>query len=379
MMFLLFSLAFVSLLMLDYFRFYQQLINGIKTMSTVPNEMEVYPRVSVVIAARNEATTLPQLLTQLVHQHYPADCFEVIVVNDHSEDGTWEWLNSFEYPTHFNIRLVTLPLGESGKKMALSRGIRGATGDWILTTDADTNVQPNWIKQMMLETTKHPLHAVCGPVSIKPVKSPLEQFQFYDVTGLVAIGAGLIAIGRPSLANGANLAFKKSSWEALGGYSSHETIASGDDEFLVMSLHRKFPNSVRFCHHADAVVTTTAQASWKALMQQRLRWAGKHRHYQSPQLKFLLARIYLFHLALISFIVAGFIQPVLWLFLMLLWLLKEWAENRLLQLVLNRWNLPFSVWNKWKWQPAHWFFIVSIGLLANVQRSYTWKGRRIGN
>ena len=99
-------------------------------------------RLSIIIAARNEEETIGPLLSALNNQTYPQELFEVIVVDDHSTDRRADVVKQFE-----KIKLVTLnePGQNSYKTKAIETGILHATGDLIITTDADCLPGKNWL------------------------------------------------------------------------------------------------------------------------------------------------------------------------------------------------------------------------------------------
>ncbi len=108
-----------------------------------------YPRVSILVAARNEATKLPAALTTLLAQDYPN--YEVIMVNDRSQDETPQILDEFDQRhDHLKvIHLLELPPGWLGKPHALTQAYQQATGQWLLFTDADVHFAPDLLKRSL--------------------------------------------------------------------------------------------------------------------------------------------------------------------------------------------------------------------------------------
>jgi cellulose synthase/poly-beta-1,6-N-acetylglucosamine synthase-like glycosyltransferase len=83
------------------------------------------------------------------------------------------------------------------------------------------------------------------------------------------------------MCNGANFAYSKSLFERLNGFEGNNTIASGDDVFLLQKAVKYYPEKVGFIMKSDFVVLTNAACSWNELFQQRVRWAGKSTEYSS--------------------------------------------------------------------------------------------------
>ncbi len=114
-----------------------------------PKAKLVYPKISVVIAAKNEADSLPHTLNSLIRQSWPN--FDIIAVNDRSVDATPEildeWMN--KEPKIKAVHIKDLPEGWLGKNYALHRGVQIADGDWILFTDADVEFSPHTLETAM--------------------------------------------------------------------------------------------------------------------------------------------------------------------------------------------------------------------------------------
>ena len=109
----------------------------------VPSVLSPKTKISIIIPARNEEDNIRQLLQALQEQTYPASFFEVIVVDDHSTDGTAGVVQQFPA-----IKLIHLKDDNinSYKKKAIETGIAAATGELIVTTDADCLPSPGWLQ-----------------------------------------------------------------------------------------------------------------------------------------------------------------------------------------------------------------------------------------
>ncbi|MCC6414166.1 MAG: glycosyltransferase, partial [Saprospiraceae bacterium] len=218
-------------------------------------------QVSVVIAARNERGNIGACLQSV----FALDPLEVIVVDDHSTDGTAEFVEA-EFPLVRLIRLSEhLTPGEvvfSFKKRALETGIAHAKGAWIFCTDADCVLkqstvdgrqstvfpeQPLWWdndqskSDCRLLTGDCRLVCLCGPVLIHAPRGFLQHFEALDVLNLAGVSGAGMALGWHHLGNGANLLFEKKAFEAVGGYASHAGRTSGDDVFLIQEFAKRYP------------------------------------------------------------------------------------------------------------------------------------------
>lgn len=237
--------------------------------------------ISVIVAARNEERNIEFLLQDFVKQRYPNDLLEIIIVDDHSIDRTAEIINDFrrDYP---EVCLHYKHLQEgSGKKDALAYGIECSHGKLIITTDADCRVGPKWVESFNNFYQNTNAKLISAPVVYHEEKNLFHRFQSLEFLSLIACGAGSIALKRPFMCNGANLAFEKSIFNAIDGYKDHEHLASGDDVFLMQQIKAVFgANAIGFLKDEDAVVKTRAVSKFDNFLRQRKRWASKTKAYK---------------------------------------------------------------------------------------------------
>jgi hypothetical protein len=151
---------------------------------------------------------------------------------------------------------------------------------------------------------------VSGPVLYRVEPSPLMRIQALEFLGLVALGAGLIGLGRPVTCNGANVAYRRDVFLALGGFSGIDHLTSGDDELLMQKIDRHTPHHVRFCADRCAAVETDGVSTLRGFVQQRRRWASKGMHYPRGIIAWGSA-MYLFHVAMVAGAIAWPFVPAL--------------------------------------------------------------------
>lgn len=229
--------------------------------------------VSVIIPFRNEVGNLKRL-THFLNKIKHTD-FEVIFVDDHSNDGSLDELLQLLTKTLINFRVISLEKNE-GKKAALSHGIEEANGEIILTTDADCIMDKNWLQAMTAPFVSSKIKMVAGPVSYLR-RGAWSKLMAIEFQALIGVSGAMIQRDKPTMANGANLAFRKSVFLELNGYKDISATPSGDDELLMHKFHIAYPGSIAFTKTADALVGTLAPENWKALVSQRTRWASKWR------------------------------------------------------------------------------------------------------
>lgn len=229
-------------------------------------------KMSLIVPARNAAETLIPLLQDLHAQHYPKALLEVLVVDDHSSDGTAMIVQGMirSWP---QLRLITAT-GE-GKKAAISQAVGAASGEWILLTDADARCGPLRVAHIMRKLQEDAVDMLILPVETLGEGSFIQRIQVDEQTTLLGAAAGSALGGTPVLVNGANMAFSKVAFIAVGGYEG-DRWASGDDIFLLRRMLSARRN-VGYLLDPEVVVTVEAEHTFGAFWRQRLRWAGKMR------------------------------------------------------------------------------------------------------
>lgn len=233
---------------------------------------------TVIVPARNEGKHIMQLLILLRNQQYPKEKFEVIVVDDHSADGTAKIVKQKISSGYLsNVRLLKSAdiNGVKGKKNALTIGVEQARFNWIVTTDADCIMGRHWLQTISDFIEQQQPDMVIGQVAVTPGESHFSQMQALEFMSLSGTSAGAAALGKPIMCSGANLAFRKDQFEKVGGYSGNEQFVSGDDMFL-MHKFKKLPGAkISFLKSHGAIVYTSAVSDIWEFFRQRGRWAGK--------------------------------------------------------------------------------------------------------
>ena len=290
------------------------LIYGIiklRRQNKVTNTTQKSPKVSIVIAARNEEANIKKCLESCALQNYPQDKFEVIVVNDRSQDSTAMIVNnsSKDYKNIHLLNITDLPddYKNSGKKHALKKGIKKAAGEILLLTDADCFPQKNWIKSM-IQYFHEDVGVVIGhsPYRGKGLINRLIQL---DNLSIIAVGAGGIGGGYPILSVGRNFAYRRKVYEEIGGFEKIKDFSSGDDDLLLM-LVRKFTKwKINFASHPDSFVPTQPPITINDAVKQRMRWASKGLHYTIPMTLSLMF-IFLYNVILLITIPLFFLNVI---------------------------------------------------------------------
>lgn len=332
------------------------------------------PFITVVIPVRNEAANLPALLNDLNQQTYAH--FEVIVADDASTDNTLAIAQT--YPARF--RLTALPLTEarvaSPKKRAITASINMAAGTLIVTTDGDCRVGPQWLETIAGFYAQTGAKLISGPVTFATEPTAFAYLQIVEGSSLIGSGACTLALGFPTMCNGANLCYEKAVFNEVNGFDGVDHLASGDDELLMHKIAVRYPGQIRFLKQAGAIVSTGPHASLRAFYQQRKRWASKWRAYQRWEPSALAVFIFLSNsvvpLAVVAW-VAGWVSGIVALSVVLLKVLPEFCFLREILVFLQkksavRW-IPLT-------QLIYPFYVLFFGLVAQG-KGFEWKGRKL--
>lgn len=340
-------------------------------------------KISIIIPARNEGENISTCLRSILTNHYPAYLLEIIVIDDFSEDATNAIAN--DILKHQNGRVLSLKdyltkdeRLNSYKKKALEIAIGQATGDWIITTDADCIVPGNWLQQMSFAMNNENTNFIAAPVSFIPYskRNWLYYFQSLDFMTMQGITAASISNNMGNMCNGANLAFRKTVFNEVGGYKGIDQIASGDDMLLMHKIQIRYPEGIYYLKAEEAIVETKAQPDWHSFLNQRIRWSSKADKYNDKKLTFILALVYFFNLHLLLLTIASFFNNNLFFLLFGTVFAKVIVELVFLIPVARFYKKSNEILYFTLLQPLHILYIISAGFLGKFG-SYQWKGRTV--
>lgn len=329
---------------------------------------------TIIIPVRNEAENILNLLNDLEAQTYKS--FEVLIVNDHSEDNTEELVNQF-IPS-FSLQFIQADRQglSSPKKSAIQQGLNLAKGSVIITTDGDCRMGNEWLATIHAFYQTHQPVLISAAVTFHDEQNWFEKVQTVEFMSLIGAGAIAMHLNKPNMCNGANLIYDKAAFFAVGGFSGSEQLASGDDEFLMHKIHQAYPNRVLFLKSPKALVKTKAQASLKSFIHQRKRWASKWNHYDNWSAIALAVFIYAFHAASIACLILMIGVPSYRWPIALLLCSKFLVEYFYLKGILTF----FGKGKLLSWIPLtqllYSIYILFIGALGQMG-GYLWKGRRL--
>jgi biofilm PGA synthesis N-glycosyltransferase PgaC len=362
--------AFFSLVILFYGL---ALLFASKTWKNLPeiNESGELKSVALLIPFRNESENLDNLLKSLSTLDYPTELLEIILVNDHSDDDFKKNIQSFESNFPFKITILSLPESLKGKKSAIIAGIKHTKAEIILTSDADCNFPIDWVQKMQAPFEIEAIQLVSGSVVFKSNNFLSNIFQM-EFAPLIGVGAVSIELGKPTMANGANLAFRKSTFEELNPYHDNLTIPSGDDIFLLQKINLNHPKGLFF--QKRAVVKTNSPKDFNSFFDQRKRWASKWSATANLMDALPALLIWSFHLIYITSFFYSLISKE-FLILLPIFIFKILTEGVFISFILKSQKQKFNLFAFAVLQLFYSFYVVIFGLLANFG-SYSWKDRK---
>jgi glycosyltransferase involved in cell wall biosynthesis len=362
-------MIFIFLILILYVLFVGALIFGFSKMKQIETgNLAPKTTFSIVVPFRNEAGNLPKLLHSISLLNYPKELFEVILVDDDSDDEFRFENADLRFQIIKNIRKSNSP-----KKDAIETAIKIAKNDWIIATDADCLVQKDWLLTYDNYIQDTNLKMIAAGVRYLPKNGFLHAFQTSDFLSLQGATIGSFGIGKPFMCNGANFAYAKKFFYNLNGFEGNENIASGDDVFLLQKAVLKHPKDVGFLFNIKSIIATQTVNSWNELFMQRVRWAAKSTGYSSVFGK---------SLALIVFA-----TNLCWVLVFILWFTGTLDQNYfmffvgikfLFDLILLQ-KTAFFFKTKLNWvllsSVLYPFFSTAVALYSLFGK-YSWKGRR---
>lgn len=287
-------------------------------------------KVSVVIAARNEAERIGPCLKSLEKLDYPPDKYEIIFVDDCSEDDTAKLIDSFckDHQNRKLIRITELNGELHGKKNALLNGISHANGEIIFTTDADCVVPPRWIRKMV-NYFKPGISMVLGYSPLEKGKGFFRKILEFDNLFSAIAASAPTKLGYPFTSVGRNLAYRKDAYENAGGFLALKQFRSGDDVHLTERFRLLDNGRIDFCADPDTFVLTRPPSTAKEIFHQQIRKNSK-------ALKKTWSSV------LFSVILFVFYMLLIFLPLILPEMLAVWALVMLFKFILEYADLSFA-------------------------------------
>ena len=349
-----------------------------KMESCSGGNLKTFPGISVIIPVRNEINNIGNLLKQLMSQDYPADSYEIIVVDDDSVDGTRKAVEAIIANTEMNVKLVISNRQKypvySPKKAAIQTALDHASYDLILQIDGDSSIGPAWIASHISFYQAYKPKLIAGTV-IFPKNGFVHQILQIEFASLIGIGAATIGLGKPTMCNGANLLFEKTAFLKAGGFGKYAHYSSGDDEFMLHIFHTAYPGHIMFNKDLNGMVTTMPPTTPGEFFSQRIRWASKWRIPHGIQNKLLALFIFTMNLAFIIALILTIIIPEFQFGVpAIIWIIKLIFEYFLLYRIMTDLGQKMNIFPFLIAGILYPFYAVLFGILSNFITP-RWKSR----
>lgn len=331
---------------------------------------------SVIIPFRNEAKHLAALLASILRLKYPKDKVSFWFIDDESDDESYKIIEQFsiQHPTHSISILQNKRVSNSPKKDAIRTAIQEITSNWIITTDADCILPPNWLQLFNQEIFLKRPRMIAAPVSYDNITSFFSYFQLLDFLSLQGTTIGSYGLQLPLMCNGANLAYQKEAFLEVQGFAGNDTIASGDDIFLLEKFIKKWPNRIQYIKSKEAIIHTFPVQSVQDLIAQRIRWASKSAQYSLTRAKIVGSIVIVMNMLFCLLPILLFFTAIPWQFIAFVLLSKIIVDGILLVQTLQFTSQKFRFGYFILSTVLHPFFIVLI-FFKSLSASYTWKNR----
>ena len=331
---------------------------------------------SVIIPFRNEATHLPKLLASILQLKYPKEKVSFWFIDDDSEDESCKIIEQFskQHASYSISILKNKRVSNSPKKDAIRTAIRKVTSNWIITTDADCVLPTNWLLLYNQEIFLKRPRMIAAPVSYTDTTSFFSYFQLLDFLSLQGTTIGSYGLRLPLMCNGANLAYQKEAFLQVQGFAGNDTIASGDDIFLLEKFIKKWPNRVQYIKSKEAIIHTFPVTSFKDLIAQRVRWASKSAKYSLTRGKIVGIIAMLMNMLVCFIPILFFFSTISWKLIVIALLSKLFIDGVLLVQTFQFTSQKFRIGYFILSTVLYPFFMIFI-FFKSVFSSYTWKNR----
>jgi len=333
---------------------------------------------SIIIPFRNEQLHLPTLFDTLKHLKYPKNKFEILLINDSSEDDSEKLVQEF-CKMHPEIAIELLQNQResiSAKKDAIKVGIDKSRYEYIVTTDADCKVPENWLQGFDNYIESQDSDLIAAPVildEVQPEDPLFRKFDLIDFMSLQATKISAFGLGKPFICNAANLCFKKKAFQEVGGYRQSSNYAGGDDVFLLQKF-KEHKRKIDFVRSTNMIVTTAAQKDLRSFIQQRLRWAAKSAGYKDSFARFAALTVFLMNAAIIIGLVFCLFDASYFQWLTIAFLIKFNLDFMLIYKAAVFFNRKASM-RSYAWSSIAYPLFSSGIAFTSLFVGFKWKGR----
>ncbi len=334
-------------------------------------------KISIVVIARNEEQSIGACLRSIADNNYDKKAYEIILMDDHSDDQTVAIAQSLKIENLRVLRLQDYNLNafkKSYKKAGQYYAIQESQYDTILQTDGDCICPFTWISDMSDALKDQEI--ITGPIFIKGDRSFLSRWQTFENIGTMVVTYAGIRSNYWQSANAANMVYTKKIYQKYSQVMDKD-MASGDDIFLINWAHQQ-GHTIGYNKSVQSIVKTEAEVGIKNLFDQRLRWATKTKRYSFLGLKLLMGGFFIFHFLIVIFGIGSVAWSTLYLRPFLLMLSAKWmGDVVLLSLCSPFFKERYPLILSPIFSIVHMLYVVVIGFCGVFLNNYKWKGRTV--
>ena len=327
-----------------------------------------FPKVTVLVCARNEEKNIDRCLRSLSELDYPADHLEILIVDDHSGDATPNMLESWKkkLPNLKTIStVVSVEPQHLGKVNALIQGMDSACGEFVLITDADCSVSPNWIREHLRWYDDNT--GMVSSITVLDSMKPFNIAQSLEMTELLGLSMAAINYHIPVSVIGNNLSIRKRTYDEIGGYRNIPFSVT-EDVALFQTVWNSGKWKVRFKANSDLLVKSNPPGNYATWWKQKHRWVigGK-------DIK-LMGRLILLlgFIGAFTIITAPFVLPLK--FALAAIAVKFLGDLLIIYPTLRGLKQMKFIWFLFVYQIYLFYFLLCVPILF-LQKDVKWKGR----
>ena len=328
---------------------------------------EKLPSITVIVAARNEQNNIKECLSSLSNLVYPKEKMEILILDDNSMDNTAQIIKEFiaDKPV-FKYLFVEEKIGSlKGKTNALAYGIKRATGEIILTTDADCSVSPEWAETLASYYTEN-VAVVCGFTN-QYDDTAFKGMQSIDFLYLLFVAGGAMNLGKPLSCIGNNMSYKKSAYDEVGGYEALD-FSITEDFNLLMAINKLKRYKIIYPLDRKGLVTSKPCPDIKTLYWQKKRWGRGGIKSEPVGYSVFISGI----AAHLCICLMPFFFSVLSLYLLVL---KLGIDLFVLKPLHTKLGLKFSFKNFIAFEFYYIIYVVLLPIAVLLKKDIKWKGR----
>ncbi|MTI38559.1 glycosyltransferase [Fulvivirga lutimaris] len=330
---------------------------------TADSDLENWPKVSILLAVRNEEENIQRCFTSLMALDYQKDKIEILIGDDNSTDSTYELVERLiaNHPNCHLFKIDDETSHQKAKAKVLGQLAQKASGQYYFVTDADMRLPESWIKEMVI-TAESGIDIITGVTLVED-----NKWQSIDWLFAIAMIYVLDCLGKPVTAMGNNMMISRRAYKAVGGY---EKIPFSITEDMELFRHaRKEGFKVKHIFNYSVLGFTKSIKEVSSLFHQRKRWMHGALQLKWPMITILVIQAFYFPLIISAFI----ISPIIALGL---FIVKTMIQALFIHFSARTLKHKVSVIHLFLYEFYSWFVSIGSGLFYLSGSKVIWKGRK---